>query len=550
MADGILNPIEQLEAEFDFDVYTKQEVDALLDEKADADSVYTKTETDTLLDGKADKSTTLAGYGITDAYTKTQTDNLLSAKANADSVYTKAEIDTELTVTKDGTWVKGTQTTATNLQKLEGGLEYAYAILSKQYDQLKKYINGNYYDYDTDNDSKYVKTVPNGAMPYASLDSIGGKTLLWNQLVKNDTATQTINDVTFTNNGDGTWTLSGTASADASKSVNVAFQTITNHKYFLRGCPSGGSTNTYWLSFNGSFPGGNSETGTGAILTATADNIYGFASIRIKSGVNTNGLVFKPQLSDLTLMYGAGNEPTTVAEFQQQFPADYYAFTQGTLLSAGVTEVVSKKADTTTIATYSIPAEVQALEGYGWSAGSVYNYVDFERKVYVQQVGKVILDGTQQSVSYNFSSPQCRCSYKVSGIKTISTSGSTVDEDIISDYLTNGSNSEAQSGILCVYRRPNGSEEIFVSLGSLGISAGIASATDFSTYLSIHPLTVYYPLATPIETDISAYLTDDNLISVEAGGRLTFPNSNGDDYRIDVPSSETYMVDLQSALGE
>ena len=86
MAEGILNPIPQLEADFDFDVYTQQEVDALLDEKADKSDTYTKTETDALLDGKADKSTTLAGYGITDAYTKTQTDNLLNGKADADSV--------------------------------------------------------------------------------------------------------------------------------------------------------------------------------------------------------------------------------------------------------------------------------------------------------------------------------------------------------------------------------------------------------------------------------------------------------------------------------
>ena len=59
---------------------------------------------------------------------------------------------------------------------------------------------------------------------------------------------------------------------------------------------------------------------------------------------------------------------------------------------------------------------------------------------------------------------------------------------------------------------------------------------------------MYYELQTPIEVDISAYITDDNLISVESGGTLTFPNSNGDDYRIDVPSSETYMVDLQEAI--
>ena len=61
-------------------------------------------------------------------------------------------------------------------------------------------------------------------------------------------------------------------------------------------------------------------------------------------------------------------------------------------------------------------------------------------------------------------------------------------------------------------------------------------------------LDIYFEIPTPIETDISQYLTDDNLISVESGGTLTFPNQHGDDYRIDVPSAETYMVDLQASL--
>jgi hypothetical protein len=51
---------------------------------------------------------------------------------------------------------------------------------------------------------------------------------------------------------------------------------------------------------------------------------------------------------------------------------------------------------------------------------------------------------------------------------------------------------------------------------------------------------VYYALATPIETDISA-LIDDNAIEVESGGSLTFENTNGDSYRIPVPSNVVTM---------
>lgn len=39
-----------------------------------------------------------------------------------------------------------------------------------------------------------------------------------------------------------------------------------------------------------------------------------------------NGFTFKPQLFDLTEMFGAGNEPKTVAEFKAKFPNDYYPY--------------------------------------------------------------------------------------------------------------------------------------------------------------------------------------------------------------------------------
>jgi hypothetical protein len=79
-------------------------------------------------------------------------------------------------------------------------------------------------------------------------------------------------------------------------------------------------------------------------------------------------------------------------------------------------------------------------------------------------------------------------------------------------------------------------------------SRSYASGDESDSTVVTDGTTTYYPLNTPTETDISEHLTDDNLIEVEAGGTLTFPNSNGDDYRLPVPSEEEYMIDLQSAL--
>ena len=58
-------------------------------------------------------------------------------------------------------------------------------------------------------------------------------------------------------------------------------------------------------------------------------------------------------------------------------------------------------------------------------------------------------------------------------------------------------------------------------------------------------------LDTPIITDISSLIPDDFLrnMEVEAGGSVTFKNSNGDDYRIPVPNEEEYIVKLSEVGG-
>ncbi len=63
-------------------VASKGYVDAVVKTKANSADVYTKDEADELLEQKAPKATTLAGYGITDAYTKEQVDKTFETIAN------------------------------------------------------------------------------------------------------------------------------------------------------------------------------------------------------------------------------------------------------------------------------------------------------------------------------------------------------------------------------------------------------------------------------------------------------------------------------------
>lgn len=106
------------------------------------------------------------------------------------------------------------------------------------------------------------------------------------------TGTYTINDVTFETNSDNTITVNGTASADIYNWI-VAYNSLTygfSGTVTLSGCPSGGSTQTYYFSEgHGLYDSGSGATG----------NMYqgalGFCIVIIKDTVCDN-LIFKPQL--------------------------------------------------------------------------------------------------------------------------------------------------------------------------------------------------------------------------------------------------------------
>lgn len=533
-------------------------------------------------------------------------------------------------------------------------IETKATIDDKRISNIEKLLQGNLYDYQTDTDSKYTKTVLAGAMPYASLDSIGGKTLAWNQLVVMSSQTTVRNGITYTITSDGTVVINGTSTAIADYAPTSFSTNLTiGHVYWLRGCPADSSASTYFLNTN------NGQCYADGLRFTADSSTSRSIHIRVESGVTANNVTFKVQCTDLTLMFGTGNEPT-LDECKAMFPAESYPYNAGQLLSAGVTSVVSNHANlinptnyyptnvdvngilttrsyggnygdlytasngqTTavpldyisklpylvagtytlavdeadayirvytvdnagnvsdyiaemqqgtnksatftlasnthitlrklaggvsvfkylrltksgsalpyspygTIATYTIPAEIQALEGYGWSAGSVFNYIDYEAKKFVQRVASVDL-GT---LTWYYNSTQNFF------LATVSAMSSGTANVIVNGYVMKASTTGW--GSMVDYEFGVSNQQLMLH------NSAYSNENAFTSAMS--GVYAYYELATPVEVDISQYLTDDNLISVEAGGSLTFPNANGDDYQIPVPSSETYMVDLQASL--
>lgn len=199
----------------------------------------------------------------------------------------------------------------------------------------------------------------------------------------------------------------------------------------------------------------------------------------------------------------------------------------GALVSAAVTSIVSKDADGVTLDAYDIPAAVQALTGYGWSAREAFCYIDFERKVFVQRVASVDL-GNQSWVRYANAGHELFYT-SLAGVKSPPT------ENDIGNILCP---LYAADTMYLVYRHTTDMTMALQINGRLYVyDAGRMSMTAAQFKAEMSGVMLNYELATPIETDISAYLSD-AVLDVAGGGTLTFSNQ----HEIPAPSLVVFTI--------
>lgn len=157
-----------------------------------------------------------------------------------------------------------------------------------------------------------------------------GRNIEWNQLMDKSKyqSTTTINNVIFTNNGDGSIAVNGTANAAVYYRLDNTISVSVGHKLLMASGISGGSWGSYLLYDDANLSYDSFDvSGIGKIYTAGVSpaTLY----IYIDKDYTANNLVFKPQLFDLTQMFGAGNEPATPAEFWSYFDNKLYPYNAG-----------------------------------------------------------------------------------------------------------------------------------------------------------------------------------------------------------------------------
>lgn len=411
--------------------------------------------------------------------------------------------------------------------------------------ELQRRVNALYdigqgvtHKFETDTDTAYAKTVPTGAK-LMSVKSIGGRSIVFNQLADvTDIVDETLDNYckeTLFNGNRPKWT----------KGHKYLFALYVKSSAEPFGISIGYSDSDKVPYDNDGKTFSYKSSGKELLLFTPDDSLidsgYQYIALRpVRYDTQTRCTISVRNLMifDLTVMFGSGNEPTSVEEFEKMFPADYYPYAVGEIVSAGTEEVVV--GDTA----HPIPEAIRNLPGYGWSAGTARNYIDYENKKYYQCVQSVDL-GTLNWTAGGGGSQTVfiALSWKIHGQK-LSYNPAIASNILCSKYLAKSQN-EVWSDAAPVGIATNATIDGYVYVND-------TAYTDAATFKqAMQGVILYYELANPIITDISTLIPDDFLrnIKVEAGGSVTFKNGNGDSYRIPVPSEEEYIVKLSEVGG-
>lgn len=447
--------------------------------------------------------------------------------------------------------------------------------LQRRVNALYDMGNGVTHKFETDSETAYAKTVPTGAK-LMSVKNVGGRSIVFNQVVNlnNFRPNYTVNGVTFTKLDNGKFVANGTATGGDAY-FSDSFIPIKGHVYLEKSCPKGGSAETYRSYITGSGVVMDTNYGSGVIAPINVDARVYIVPLMVKSGATVNNLVVYPQIYDLTAMFGSGNEPSTAEEFEAMFPADYYPYNAGEIVSAGVTEIVEqgKNVFDYTDKIYHGANASKVENGIVYTKGlttTVLNIptiignkytLSFKVKSNTANQGGLrwsIQRGKNTSYAHDSSLIKSEVGYEASKeYQAVATF--VADTDFVSLCTIEGMVYDVQlelgdtaTDYSPFYQTEYPIPEAIRNLPGYGVEGNIVDYEN-KTYTQVNSVsgTEIKALATPIVTDISTLIDDDFLrnLTVEAGGSVTFKNSNGDSYRIPVPSEEEYIVKLSEVGG-
>lgn len=454
-----------------------------------------------------------------EAYNSNHTEKVAEYNANAETK--TAEFDANAAALQ------------TEVDRLRGECDNLAAENRKQENKIGALIKlnkGQTYDILPEEGETASRTAPSGAK-YVSVDKVGGKSVVWNQLCNPDEFDPT--GCTSTESG-GIVTISDCVEVNRYKAGFVA--TTKGHKYYQ----------TVKIKSDGVNPVGFQNYLFLDIVTKTTSAEFirlsevaeakenGNALIQLWSANATNYQIVKNSfmLFDLTLLFGAGNEPTA-EEFERMFPAESYPYNPG--------EIISFRTATITAGAESITTGFSELR----SALAAHDYIDMDGEKIHRKIKSVRIDGNTPiyTMSVDTDANCCRIVFEnqlTPGI--IGSKNEKVKSNIISDRLATISHGDYWDNSL----RASGIN-VYESLQA--VCFRLHDRTDIDTkekakaWLTENPTTVFYEIESEEVTDITIPEALQEWLPVEAGGTVTFRNAD-DTKQLPVPNAVSWVRKL------
>lgn len=533
---------------------------------------------------------TTADKTITAGYAKTAKTNADSTAADKQAVQTLAEqveVD-KTTVAENAAQVatdrKAAETASQTAQAVADSLpeDYVTAVgkiaentaeianvkltdkeLTRRVNALYDMGQGITHRFETDSDTAYAKTVPTGGR-LMSIKSVGGRSIVWNQMIPDS-----IIHVTVTIDEDVTedkWIsrieadTSNIISAHGHKVLGKCVKDASNPTANVVVCFGDNNANIS----NGYESEHSTEKG---IYTLQSSVKNGALYYRAFAGATAGTYGFTLQLFDLTAMFGSGNEPASVEEFEKMFPTDYYPYNTGEVVSAGTESIIEQGAnlyygtDMLKVGsdTYEYIANSYRCKAIKLKPNTTYTLSFTSDKtseiILLMNVNTVVnsqpyLDFRKTSDNRSYRTGDNGCLY----VGLYAGNGSVASADVVkrlSECEIMISEGDTPTAYAPYHRNEYHIPEAIRNLPGYGIEGNVADY-ETKTYTQNNAVdgAEVKALDTPIVTDISSLIPDDFLrnIEVEAGGSVTFKGGN-DDYRIPVPSEEEYIVKLSEIGG-
>ena len=404
----------------------------------------------------------------------------------------------------------------TEVDRLRGECDKLAAENRKQENRISallKLNKGQTYDILPEEGETASRTAPSGAK-YVSVDNVGGKSIVWNQLYDRTKPTESRNNgITFSHQEDGSFVATGKNTGGTMSYVYTNVNVTAGHIYFSKSIRPGDVGKSYLAGIT---IGSNAyDRGNGAIATASKTGIASFVVQMFENGAEAKNEVAHPRLFDLTLMFGAGNEPTA-EQFNAMFPAESYQYNAG--------EIISSRTETITAGAETITTGFPELK----SAGTAHDVIDMDGGQVIRNVYTVELETLVWNRSDNTFRAVLPAKSKASG------NYNTKNNELCNKYEPITMN-DLFAGNVGIATNPINGEDVWIF--------DSAYETPEQLVASLSGAVLHYELATPTTEPVTIPEPLQEWLPVEPGGTVTFKNAD-ESKQLAVPNAVSWVRKL------